>query len=514
MQAKTFLTLNFTDSINSLGVDCTVFYPFFSALFTLPGWPVEVGARLASLIFSVALFLAIVGIGRRFATTKAVTLGLLIIAFNAVLIPLSFSVLTEPSYIAVVYLGFWLFISQYDAPGKVKGLLLGLLFGLAFLDRTEGIVFLAAIPAMQFLHYRFFRKGAYGLPQFAGWFLLFVAGFGLVALPQVWWVSHKMGTVAINGRQAWMAIIDNPDGKSLDQKIYGLDYSPKEVNLAYVQSHPEAFRELSSPGALKQQAKGFVANFEEIYNRHSVALLGPLGLIFFGFGFVSLLKTGRYYELCLVLGFVGVALIPPLINFYVLMRYVAIVGPLMMLIEGIGIVYAAEALAAGIRGNRLSFHANSLAYALLALLLMCSARPIWRSIHTATPNWDYSQNDFKEPLAIMQRERETMHDSKPRVAARKSYFTYMADVENVAMPYTGYDGLVRYFSLNTIDFLFLESRNLKGFPFLEAFGKADSADFERLYTGKDSFGGSIELYRFKRSTSAPETTGKAEGAHE
>src|SRR5205809_919524 len=45
-QTKTFLTLKFTDSINSLGVDCTVVYPFFSALFSLPGWPVEAGARL------------------------------------------------------------------------------------------------------------------------------------------------------------------------------------------------------------------------------------------------------------------------------------------------------------------------------------------------------------------------------------------------------------------------------------------------------------------------------------
>jgi len=68
--------------------------------------------------------------------------------------------------------------------------------------------------------------------------------------------------------------------------------------------------------------------------------------------------------------------------------------------------------------------------------------------------------------------------------------------------------------LNTIDFLFLESRNLKGFPFLEAFAKAETADFGRLYAGKDSFGGSIELYRFKRSAPVPETAGKTEGTHE
>ena len=49
---------------------------------------------------------------------------------------------------------------------------------------------------------------------------------------------------------------------------------------------------------------------------------------------------------------------------------------------------------------------------------------------------------------------------------------------------------------------------------IDAFGKADAADFERLYAGKDSFGGFIELYRFKRSASVPETTAKTEGTCE
>jgi hypothetical protein len=114
----------------------------------------------------------------------------------------------------------------------------------------------------------------------------------------------------------------------------------------------------------------------------------------------------------------------------------------------------------------------------------------------------------------MKRERENMHDGKPRLAARTSYFAYMADVENVSAPYSDYEGLVRFLSLNAVDFLFLESRSLKGFPFLETFAKADTADFERLYAAKDSFGGTIGLYRFKRSASVPETTQKSEGTHE
>jgi hypothetical protein len=48
-----------------LGPDHNPFYPFFTALFSLPGWSTEFGARLCSLAFSLALFGALLGIGRR-----------------------------------------------------------------------------------------------------------------------------------------------------------------------------------------------------------------------------------------------------------------------------------------------------------------------------------------------------------------------------------------------------------------------------------------------------------------
>ena len=53
---KDFTLLNFTAS----DPDSTPFYPFFSALFSLPGWSLEVGARLCSLVFSVGIFILII----------------------------------------------------------------------------------------------------------------------------------------------------------------------------------------------------------------------------------------------------------------------------------------------------------------------------------------------------------------------------------------------------------------------------------------------------------------------
>ena len=149
---EVFRTLDI-GAINNLSADRTPFYPLFSALFSSLTGSAETGARLCSLFFSCLLFAAVVGIGRQFATAFSLGIGLLIIAFNPVLIRLSYSVLTEPSYVAVVYLGLWLFMVHYRQPKVWTAAALGTLFALAFLNRFEGILYLAVIPLLQVVHF-------------------------------------------------------------------------------------------------------------------------------------------------------------------------------------------------------------------------------------------------------------------------------------------------------------------------------------------------------------------------
>lgn len=125
IETRVFKNFAFNEIIN-FSPDSTPFYPFFSGLFSLPGWSVETGARLCSLFFSIVLFFAIIGIGKHFTSISGILVTLFIITFNAVLMRYSISVLTEPSYIAVIYLGFWLFCSQNYTPTIKKVFYLGL----------------------------------------------------------------------------------------------------------------------------------------------------------------------------------------------------------------------------------------------------------------------------------------------------------------------------------------------------------------------------------------------------
>ena len=146
-----------SSGINNLSSDSTPFYPFFSAIFSSPGWSAEFGARLCSLMFSLLLFFAVLGISSNIADKPAALVSLVILSLSPSLIPLSISVLSEPSYIAVVYAGMWLFLAQYKMPEYWKSALLGMIFAAVFLNRVEGILFIFVIPFLQGLHY-FFDK--------------------------------------------------------------------------------------------------------------------------------------------------------------------------------------------------------------------------------------------------------------------------------------------------------------------------------------------------------------------
>ena len=112
---------------------------------------------------------------------------------------------------------------QYSAPTVASGALLGLIFGLSFLDRTEGILYLAFIPFVQVVHYWFTRDRSYSSRQLVRWGATFIAVFVLLAAPQVWRVSRRMGGFAINGRQAWALFLGRDlTGVARDRKLWGL----------------------------------------------------------------------------------------------------------------------------------------------------------------------------------------------------------------------------------------------------------------------------------------------------
>ncbi|NIV31480.1 MAG: hypothetical protein GWN58_18915 [Anaerolineae bacterium] len=75
---------------------------------------------------------------------------------------------------------------------------------------------------------------------------------------------------------------------------------------------------------------------------------------------------------------------------------------------------------------------------------------------------------------------------------------YFAEGRHLYLPYTDYEGLVKYCDLNYVDFLYLKHRRVERYPFFEAFIQGSSPpDFALLYRGVDAYGEGLGLYRFQ-----------------
>jgi len=481
--------------IVNLDPDFSPFYPFLATLFSLPGWSPEFSARLCSFVFSIGLFFAIAGIGNRLtARPSEIAIGLLLLCFTPILISLSISVLTEPSYIATVYIGLWLFLTQYKLPTLDKAALLGLVFGLSFLNRLEGLIFLAVIPFFQLLHYYIDKKRNYNLKHLVVWTLMFSTCFIVIITPQIWRVSEKMGHFALNGRQVYSVIMNNPDGKSLSEKIFGLDYSDSETNIEYLRVHYEPVKQMAANIPLTTYPIQFLKHLSGFYRVESAQLLGPLVIVFFAFGLLALYLSGRIYESLMAITFIGTTLLPSLLTPY-LERHVAIILPLIALIAGIGIAYVARTLLENTRFRQRGVTLLSLLFVAATIVLL--APPLGKAVITPPKfNDEYSHAELQKPLELVRNIATNELHRKAVIVGERGYLAHYSGAKQLYLPYTDLQRLIKFCELNKADFLYFSHQRVQTHPFfVDYLQNGLPKNFALLYFGLDYQGSKVVLYR-------------------
>lgn len=479
--------------IVALDPDFSPVYPVFATLFSLPGWSPETGARLCSYVFTLGLFWAVWGVGRRIANDLELALGLLLLALSPTLISLAPAVLTEPSYIAMVYGGLWLFLWQYKTPTLGKAALLGVVFGLSFLNRLEGLIFLAVIPFFQLLHWLIDKHRGYSLKHWAKWTLVFGVCFIVLIAPQIWRVSEKVGHFALNGRQIYSIILNNPDGKSLAGKIFGLDYSDSEPNIEYLRVHYEPVAKMAAKIPLSTYPVRFLKNISGFYRVESAQLFGPLVIVFFAFGLLAMYLSARIYELLVALTFLGSTLVAPLLTPF-MARHFAIILPFVVLIAGIGIVYVARTLLENTRFRR---YGSLLCFLFVGGALVLMAPPIGKAVFTPPKfNDEYSLVELEKPVQLVQAIAADELHRVPVIVGERGWLALYSDSKQVYLPYTDLQHLVRYCELNSADFLYFSYRRVLNHPFFAEYERSGlPKNFVLLYSGSDYQGSKVVLYR-------------------
>jgi hypothetical protein len=320
-----------------------------------------------------------------------------------------------------------------------------------------------------------------------------VAGFVLLAGPQVGWASWRLGRLAFNGRQVWSTAMGN-DTQPYEQQIYGLDYSPSIINLTYLQSHPEATVSAGPASTPLPAHYGhlLVENTKELIGEQLGVLPGYFVCGLFLIGLLALIARGQRGDALLVIGFLGVTLAGPLLH-NVVARHLLVIAPLMLLVAGIGVVALAERLREWARAPR-----SVAPWATGGLLF---AAGLWipdlrEAFHRETCNGEYCVATMERVSSIV-RAGEVKGGPAPRISARKQYLAYFADGIAAPLPYTDYQGLVHYLRVNHVQYLFLESWQIEGYPFLASFSQRSPRDFVLLDRVTDTKGRETELYRLE-----------------
>jgi hypothetical protein len=439
------------------------------------------------------------GIGAKLVKPMELAFGLLLLAFSPVLISLSFAVLTEPSYIAVVYVGFWYFLRHYRNPKVITSAVLGFIFGLAFLNRTEGIVYLAVIPALQVIYFLWKGRTEQSFKSIIYSCLVFAFCFSCMAVPQIMSVSQKVGSFALNGRQIWTKYSGIADNKSRKEMVYGLDFSPSQTNMAYLTEHPDILRTLSKRKESVNyinSIKKLLQKIDNIYHNSFCEIVGPLGFMLLAFGFLALLQRQYHFELFVIVSFILLNLSFSIIPEYPKVRYMAIALPFIFLLEGVGIVYITNSL---FKHNISSVLRRIFPFMILFTMLIFSAITLKSALLPPQENREYSPAELKTPAKIVREIAKIELKRAPVVTAHKRYLSYYTDATHYYIPFSDYKGLMQYCYLNNVDFIYLKYKNLKNYPFIEKFLDNDiDSELQLLFSGTDAAGDKIELYKFNR----------------
>lgn len=490
---ETFRTADIKEIMN-IDPDASLVFAFAGAVVSAIAGSIELSARLVSLLAGIGIFFIAYIIGKRFDSENASLTGLILIALNPALIGLSIAVLTEPLYVTVVYSGLLLFILYHKNLRFLPSFFIGIVFGLALLTRLEGILFLIFIPLAQALYLIIEKKFKSNLRRYIVWTTLFISGFLLVTAIQVSWVSHKMGTLALDGRQVWTLIMHEPGDRPLVERLLGLDYDPANTNIGYLKSNPgaiEVTRESNIKDLFYEYTKTSFWNLHDLYNNRLADLVGFAILIFFALGVIKLYKTGKIFEIFLVFLFIITGLIAPILH-NVVIRHILVIGPIILIVAGIGLYGTVQYIVKEMQID--SVYRYSLLIIICLFILSVWALPINLNIKMPAINREYDPEIIQRMATIIEDDNELQHEIA--VSARKGYLPYYSGSRNVITPYTDYDGLVKYLYLNNVTYLFLEHAMLERFPFIESFNNESyTDDFILLYETVDNRGRNYSLYK-------------------
>jgi hypothetical protein len=135
-------------------------------------------------------------------------------------------------------------------------------------------------------------------------------------------------------------------------------------------------------------------------------------------------------------------------------------------------------------------------YGIALVVASAWAVPFRATMNPPVSNNHYSLTELEKPIEIVRASMESSVGERPRIMARMLFLAHFSGADAVSMPYTDFEGLVTYSSINGVDFLYLKKRSER-FPFHSKFALGEAGPyFTLVYEGLDAQGELVGLYVF------------------
>lgn len=192
-------------------------YPLCIALFQLLVPEYELAGRLASSVFGATLILPAYALTRRLLGSRVAALTGILLAVHPALLRSSIAVLSETTYTFWIVLGVWAGWHGLSSsrPGSLAAA--GVCFGLAYLTRPEGLLYLAGLlllTAWNAIRDKRLRTLAPGGATA-------LVGFLLLAGPYLIYLRHTLGYWTLSGKVLHNLVQDTGGGAAVGQTDMG-----------------------------------------------------------------------------------------------------------------------------------------------------------------------------------------------------------------------------------------------------------------------------------------------------
>lgn len=173
-------------------------FPFLIAAVTPLTGDVEIAGRIVSIVFGSLIVVPVYLLAQRMYGPKVAVGAAALVGIHPFLVEYSTTVFCETTYLTLILMAIYMAMRSMDSATPRALFLTGLIYGLAYLVRTEALVYMLVAFCLFALRIRVDRVQHFS--SLLRWLPIMTLGFLLVAGPYIAWLSIQAGQFRLENK--------------------------------------------------------------------------------------------------------------------------------------------------------------------------------------------------------------------------------------------------------------------------------------------------------------------------